>query len=243
MKMKAIRKLWWAALFLGCASAGEAARRTPGEPQALQFAKVATVALAPASEEHHATIISLDEYRGRLDELKTQVSRLKEHPADALALHDSVPDSMTVSAAGQLFPVDLSAARRDLGEFVHAAPDRRAVLLQDLQSRFDEMDDAAGQFLATGDSPASRDKLNAILDQREFHRVRNPSLWEIWRDKVGEWLLRLWQLLRLPGGEAGNRLLIWLLIAIVSSILAIWLKRLAMRRLPSRLLPATGGSG
>jgi hypothetical protein len=163
----------------------------------------------------------------------SQLQEHQDHVDDALSLHGSIPDSLRVSAGGQLFPVDFTSTKRALGEFVHATPPRRAELLAGLQAHFADMQTGAAEFAIADDSHAAREKLKDILDRREFRRASERSWWEAWRDKIAEWLLRQLQKLRMPGGDAGNRILIWLLIAIISSLLAIWLRRLAMHRQPA----------
>ncbi|MGA3211802.1 MAG: DUF4129 domain-containing protein [Terriglobales bacterium] len=212
--MKTIRMLWWVALLGGgtllcCA---ETAFSVQAVPQA----------------------ITLEEYRSQIQDFRNRVAQLGNHPEDALALHDAMPDKITVSAAGEVFPVDLTDARRAVGEYVHASPGRREALQEELQARFVALDNGAAQFLGADHSHAARGMLQAILDRREFRSVSEPSLLEVWRDKVSNWLLRWLQRLwaRVPKSERGSQLAVWILITIVACALAIWLKRIAGRRQP-----------
>jgi hypothetical protein len=64
--------------------------------------------------------------------------------------------------------------------------------------------------------------------------VRGPTLLEIWKEKIGNWILRmLGRLFRnVPTPETGYRIFVWVLITMAACALAIWLKRMAGRRQP-----------
>jgi|HubBroStandDraft_6_1064221.scaffolds.fasta_scaffold127782_2 hypothetical protein len=106
----------------------------------------------------------------------------------------------------------------------------------------DNLDDARAYIatlreqLDTGETvvPASsnaRAELDRILADSRFHQVRQPSPWELWRQRVNAWLLRQVQKLVLAVARhpIGAKFVFWLVLAGAVTLLAFVIYRMFMR--------------
>jgi len=81
-------------------------------------------------------------------------------------------------------------------------------------------------------SPTARSELDKILAGSQFEKVRPPSPWELWRQRVNSWLIRqvdrfLRSIARHP---IGVKILFWLLLAGGVAFVAFLVYRLFLRR-------------
>jgi hypothetical protein len=102
----------------------------------------------------------------------------------------------------------------------------------------------AEQLESYSDAPpesasAARDSLNKILARREFSDVHPPSPWDLFRERVAAWLAS--QLQRIFAAVAqrsgGGRILFWIIVAVATGFLAMWLIQLWSRADPMLTLP------
>ena len=100
------------------------------------------------------------------------------------------------------------------------------------------------EFSAQGVSGSSyaREELNHILARSEFAAVKPPSAWDLFRQRLAEWIERM--LLRLLGGASkhplGGEILFWFLIVAAVGVVAMWIFRFfASRDRGSALAPST----
>jgi hypothetical protein len=82
----------------------------------------------------------------------------------------------------------------------------------------------------------ARSTLEEILSRREFSTVRGPNWLDNLRARINQWLFELLEKIfgRVAPSEFAGEVLLWLVIAILVSILAVILKRLLLR--PARTL-------
>src|SRR5580704_13137531 len=85
----------------------------------------------------------------------------------------------------------------------------------------------------------AREHLNKILARREFSGVHPPSAWDLFRDRVAAWIIRIVQRLLAAASQYGanGQILFWILVAAAIGILATWLIRLWRRGDPLLTLP------
>jgi len=81
-------------------------------------------------------------------------------------------------------------------------------------------------------SPEARTKLDKILAEPEFGAVRPPSAWELLRQRINAWLLRM--VLKLLSGISryplGGKILFWLLVVVAVGIVAMFVFRFIASR-------------
>jgi Domain of unknown function (DUF4129) len=84
--------------------------------------------------------------------------------------------------------------------------------------------------LSSGPDP--RSKLDQILNRREFGAVRPPSQWDLLRERINAWLMRILSRLfeNIGGHPLGAKLLFWLILFAVVGWLAMMLVRFWLGR-------------
>jgi len=178
--------------------------------------------------------LSLESYKAELQGWSQQLDSLQAHPETAPNFRATLPPKSFVREGAQTLEVGHSWLNSALVEFTAAKPERRPELLRQMQVRLAAQQHEADAFRQTAPYPASsRQKLAAILSQREFSRVHGPSAWDLWKQRINNWIVR-W-LDRIFSGVSysprGGEILVWIVIAVALCIVAIWLKRTATRRI------------
>ncbi len=191
----------------------------------------AAVAATPGTAHTPPRPIAFDQYRAELERINAQLAKVSTAD-DARSLQASLPDSYAVAVGAKSFDVSLAALKKALEAYAIGSAQHQQQLLAEMQTTVAGMRAGAEQFTHPADAVATRQRLDEILSRREFREVRGPTLLEIWRDRIARWIIR-W-LDRIFGGvhrsERGNRVLLWVLVAITAAFLLLWLKRISQRR-------------
>lgn len=191
---------------------------------------------APAAR---AESFSIAEYRQHLRDLAQKVGALKTDPSQAGKLVAEIPDILAVSTGSGEVKVNFKALKDDLSAFSRADEEKRASLLEQIQNYVQALNAEAERFdqSASGLS-AAHSKLDQILAQHEFNKVRSPNTKEALLARIYRWLSRL--LSKLAFGPGANfdvmRLLIYLLVGAAATFLLIWTIR-RLRRPQEELVP------
>ncbi len=175
--------------------------------------------------------IAFDQYRAEVERISAQLAKLSSAD-EARSLQASLPDTYAVAVGAKSFDVSLTPLKKALEAYAVGSLQHQAQLLAEMQTTVAGMRAGAEQFTHPADAVATRQRSGEILARREFREVRGPTLLEIWRDRVAHWIIR-W-LDRIFGGihrsQTGNRVLLWVLVAITAAFLLLWLKRISQRR-------------
>jgi hypothetical protein len=198
----------------------------------------ACLALAqPAPTALSASPLDLAGYLAELDRWAAAVTRVKQDPSEATALRGQLPPAWSVSVEGQRYEVPTEWLRDEL-ESIEKNPESAASCAEALERLHAMRAEALRMALAPSPPSAdARQKLNEILKRREFRGVRGPSWLDQWRDRLALWLAELLSKLlgRMGLHAATSRILVWVLIALSSLVLLVWM----VRRLMGRHAPVT----
>lgn len=187
--------------------------------------------------------ISTAEYRKQLDDLRAKIEEVRQHPEKAGALQADVPDHISVKARTGEYPISYGWLKKDLSQFQHAQPEKRANFLNAIEEQLEQRRREAQAYDGSQENlQAARQKVEEILSRREFRRVHGPTLFDIWLEKVLRWIDKILSPSRY--GSATNdflHILVYGAIAIALSFFAIWLKRRFDRsrdpELPREIVP------
>jgi hypothetical protein len=178
--------------------------------------------------------LSLQEYRSRLEQYKSQIQRVSQHHEYAVDFYREVPPGLQVNTAEGEITVSLGFLRDGLETYLKATPAAKTKLLSELEQRIAGMVGEAETFEgARAGDPVVRERLNQILATREFSRLRGPTELQLLGQRIREWLNRkLNQLFpKAPDLDQWGAIFVWIVIAIVTSVLALWLYRRSLERL------------
>ncbi len=174
--------------------------------------------------------LSLDDYCRELAAISERVDSLRDHPENAGAVEGSIPEEMSVRTSAGEITVNNGDLKADLVEFAKADSQKRARLLLQIQDYVRTLSQDAASF----DRPrqaAARDKLAAILAQREFRNRQGPSAKDVLLSKVFGWIIRI--LSRIRPGKAGFnwfQVVIYTIIGGALTVILVW----TLRRLRGR---------
>jgi hypothetical protein len=191
--------------------------------------------------------IEASDFVAEAGRILSTVDQMGADPSQARALRESIPDAWEVGQAA--YPVSMSEFKSLLEAF-EKQPKRRTDLLGQLSARGTALQELATALSAEDSSvppdQAARAKLDEILKRKDFKGVQQPSLLDQWKEKAGRWLQRM--LARFFGkifsSPGAGRVLIWVLIAAIFLVLAVWLGRyLSKSRLQSLDLEAPVPAG
>jgi len=180
------------------------------------------------------TPLSLESYKAELQGWSQQLESLQVHPEDAQTFRAGLPPKSLLREGAQTLEVSHSWLNSALVEFTAAKPERRPELLRQMLVHLTAEQQQADEFRQTAPYPASsRQKLAEILSQREFSRVHGPSAWELWKQRVINWIFQWLDRIfsTVSYSPRGGEILVWLVIAVALCVVAIWLKRTAARRI------------
>jgi hypothetical protein len=180
--------------------------------------------------------LSLAGYKSRLDQYSGEIQKVVEHPEHAVDFYRDVSSSFQVQTQAGVITVSMEFMHKELEKYLKAAPNFKTTLISQLADRIKAMRAEADSFDSARDGdPATRDRLNQILSAREFGRVRGPTELEILEQRISAWLdEKLSKLFpKAPDLDQLGQIFVWIMIAIVSSVLAVWLYRQSRERLDS----------
>ena len=203
---------------------------------------VAIVALTSFAAGDEAPI-SLADYKSRLDLYSAEIQKVTQHPEYAVDFYREVPTSLQVQTQSGTVTVSLEFLHKELEKYLKAAPAFKPNIISQLGDRIKAMRTEADKFeqARDGDS-AARDRLNQILAAREFGRVHGPTELELIEERIKAWLNEKLDKLfpTAPDLDQLGQIFVWIVIAIVTAILAVWLYRQSRERLleqPREVLP------
>jgi hypothetical protein len=187
--------------------------------------------------------LSLPEYKARLEQYSAEIPKITEHPEHAVDLNRDVPSSFQVQTQAGGIIVSLEFLHNELGKYLTVGPAFRPAILSHLSDRLNAMRDEADRFERARDGdPATRQRLDQILSAREFGRTRGPTELELLQERISAWLRQKMAKLfpKAPDLDQLGQIFVWIVIAIASSILAVWLYRQSRERMldrPREIIP------
>lgn len=188
---------------------------------------VVSVLLAVACLPVRAADISVREYQQQVDQLATRINDLKDHPENAGDLAGEVPASLIVSTDKGSVNVSLQRLKDAVAEFSKAPEAKRAEKLEQLQTYTDALTRQAHSYEQPNDFKEGRQKLNSILQRREFNRVHPPGAREVLLDKIFRWIGGLFRHFGRGGKATFNvvQVIVYGLIAIALGLAIFWTVR------------------
>jgi hypothetical protein len=181
--------------------------------------------------------LSLAEYKLRLEQYSGAIQKITEHPEYAVDFYRKVPSSFQVQTQAGTVDVSMEFLHKELEKYLKASPNFKSTILSQLGDRIKAMRTEANRFEHARDGDtATRERLNHILSAREFGRVRGPTELELLWDRISAWLEKKLDNLfpNAPDLDQLGQIFVWIVIAIVSSILAVWLYRQSRERILDR---------
>jgi len=188
----------------------------------------------------HAGPATLDlaKYLAELDRWSAATARLERHPEEAAQLENDLPDSWSVTIDGEHFSVPTDWLRQTLVS-LEANHWLAGDYSKEIRARLDFM---RAQAQALGREPAlhpetARNRLDGILERREFAGLRGPSRFDQLSARVIAWLADLIARVfgRLQARPAVSRVLTWTLAIALVLIVTAWLVRAFLRRRPEEV--------
>jgi len=171
--------------------------------------------------------LGVSAYKASLEQWKAGAANLEAHPETATTWRDSLPASISVKSGEGSVDVPTDWIRTAVADF-EKEPVKRKAIAAEVQQRLAHMQDEARALeSATVPLPGAQAKLNDILSRREFSSVRAPNWFDRLREQATLWLMRMMEKLfgSMPKMPGAGELLVWVVIAVALSVLAIWLKR------------------
>lgn len=183
----------------------------------------------PVVKSQQITIGKFDQEIQRID---AALADLKSNAQTAVPLHESIPDKYIVVAGKASFTIDNTVLKKSVGEYVIAYPHRKAELLSSMQSELQQMRQGLTDYVRPQQYNQERAKLQEVLSRREFHRVAGPTFFDKLKEKANAWIARILMKLfgKMPSGKAGSQIVTWVLIAIATCLLVIWIVRNIRRK-------------
>jgi Domain of unknown function (DUF4129) len=195
------------------------------------LAILCTICAGVRAQEQTGTL-DLHSYEAELERYSTLIEQAKNRPAEIARIRASLPLGWNVEGGGAEFHVSaapIASALLDL----QSHPQNAAELASGIEVRLREMRQSAIEMEATtaASDRAARDDLKQIFARRDFSGLRGPTQWEIWEERIAEWLtslfLRLVSKLHI-GAKTGN-LIAWALVAVAFAGVCFWLYRTLSR--------------
>lgn len=178
--------------------------------------------------------LSFAEYRSRLEHYSSQLQNVEQHHEYAVDFYREIPSSVQVRTDSGEITVPCQFLRDGLETYLKATPTNKPKILSDLAERIQAMRTEADSFerAHVGD-PVVRKRLDQILSAREFGRLRGPTELELLEQRISDWLDRKLNKLfpKAPDLDQLGQILVWIVIGIVCSVLAVWLYRRSRERL------------
>jgi hypothetical protein len=149
-------------------------------------------------------------------------------------LRDSIPDSLTVHESRGDASVDTRFLREGLNRFLTAEPKAKPQILSALGDRVHALRMEVDSYEQPSSIDAAmRKRLDQILAAREFNRVRGPSALELWKQRLGAWVLKQLRKIspKVPDLRNAGHIFVWTMIGLVSIVSALWLYRLSRQNM------------
>ncbi len=215
-----------------------------GSPAIGRLTAILLAILIPASLAAADEVpLPLADYKLRLERYSSQIQQTADHPEYADDFYRDVPSSFKVYTQSGIIDVPMDFLHQGLTAFLKATPASKPIILSGLANRIRQMRAESDGFdEARAGDPATRERLNRILAAREFGRVHGPTEWELLQERINAWFDERMKKIstKIPDLDQLGQILVWIVIALVSSILVVWLYRLSRERLldqPREIVP------
>jgi len=135
--------------------------------------------------------LSLKEFQAEID----RCSEAFKQPAVAEQLRNSLPPAWKVRTGAQSVEVSTAPIVAKIRELAQH-PERSEKITQDAELRLKALRDAAQAMSSAEDTAAKQDvdaakeKLQKILDRKEFQKAAGPSQSELYQERLNQWLAR-----------------------------------------------------
>jgi hypothetical protein len=148
----------------------------------------------------------------------------KKSPQEIAAFRDSLPSSWTVATPERTYSISSQPLRNQL------TPQSREKALAWMDHLAEEIDNYSAA--RPGNSPTARAELDRILAQSEFAAVHQPSSWDLFRQRLSAWLLRLLERLFMNMGRhpIAGKFIFWLVVVGGVLCIALFLFRFLVSR-------------
>ncbi len=184
-------------------------------------------ALACASDQ---PALTPQQYADQLQRYEDQVGELSSAPQKGSALRDSIPTAMTVHTSHGDVVIDAQFLHNGLDHFLTAEPKAKPGILSNLRERLTGMR-AESSFYEQPNraDDATRKRLDEILASREFSRVSGPSALELWKQRVGAWILKQLRKIspKVPDLQDAGQIFVWITIGLAAAVAGVWLYRIS----------------
>jgi hypothetical protein len=174
--------------------------------------------------------LTQQQYSEQLQRYGDQVGELSTTPQKGPALRDSIPSSVTVQTSRGDVAVDTQFLRDGLDHFLTAEPKAKAKILSDLGDRLRLMRVEADAY----DHPdrtddATRKRLDEILASREFNRIHGRSALDLWKERIGAWILKQLRKIspKVPDLQNAGQIFVWIMIGLAAAVAGVWLYRIS----------------
>jgi hypothetical protein len=193
----------------------------------------ARVPARPAGAEERQSL-SGSEFAATVSRIGIRIQSLEKDPRAAQTLADSLPFEWIVGARG----VRVNAGGlRALAEEYLREPAQQNALRAGLEAQLRELQDLAAALstapegVSSLDAHAAHARLSEILSRRDFQSAMRGSDLELWKLRLMHWLAKkleaLFRAIPVPG--SAGRYVLWALIAILTTVVAVWLFRYFLR--------------
>ena len=93
-----------------------------------------------------STSISTEQYLRQLQDLNAEIVQVREHPEQAKAVEDSVPDRISVNGRQGECSFSYEWLKKDLKQFQKAEPQKRAAFLDQIQEKLALLEEQARAY-------------------------------------------------------------------------------------------------
>jgi len=198
---------------------------TPFVTRLCLFAVCLPAALAQAGD---GPALSTTQYVDQLNAYKSEVAEIETAPQKALPFRDSLLDTLTVHTTRGDLAVEMKFLREALNQYLTAEATAKPAILETAETRLQAMSAEAELY----DQPsradeAIRKRLDDILSEREFNRAGGPTAFELFKQRVQAWILKLLRKINpsIPDIEDAGQWFVWGMIALAAAIAGVWLYR------------------
>ena len=201
-------------------------RVTSGRVLALGLVLCATVLVAQAPQPA-AGAMDVAAFRAQLQQLRSRLQSLPDHPEAAGDIAHSVPDEIKLNAGDAEYTISFEWLHEQLDEFPSAEKDRR-LRVEHALARLDALEAQVVAYTQPRDLAAAHRDLADILSRREFANARGQSWSNRIMQAVARWLLPLLEVIFRKAAEypSLSRIIFYGIIALGVLLVAYWLVRL-----------------
>jgi len=178
--------------------------------------------------------LSHAQYIEKLQSYENQVRELASAPQKAATLRDSVPDSLTVETSHGEATVKTAFLRDALNRLLTVKPEAKPAILSGLSTRLGAMRAEAELYEQPSRADdATRKRLEQILSAPEFSRVHGPTALELFKQRIGAWILKQLRKIspKVPDLQNAGQIFVWVMIALASAVAGLWLYRLSRQNM------------